>query len=78
MSEHEQFIVEKDKIDSLIQKGYQIHSILENLNGSYVDFIHPEDQSKETIHVTNANARKYFTSILDQQSKKNKGKDLSK
>ncbi|CAG9606342.1 hypothetical protein [Pseudoneobacillus rhizosphaerae] len=68
MSEYQQFLVERNKVDFLIQKGYLINNILENLNGSYVDFIHPNDQSKETLHISTANGRKYFSSILIKQN----------
>jgi hypothetical protein len=68
MSEYQQFLVERNKVDFLIQKGYLISNILENLNGSYVDFIHPNDQSKETLHISTANGRKYFSSILIKQN----------
>jgi hypothetical protein len=68
MSEYQQFLVERNKVDFLMQKGYRISDILENLNGSYVDFIHPDDQSKETIHISTANGRKYFSSILIKQN----------
>lgn len=68
MSEYQQFLVERSKVKFLIQKGYLISNILENLNGSYVDFIHPNDQSKETLHISTANGRKYFSSILIKQN----------
>jgi hypothetical protein len=68
MSEYQQFLVERNKVDFLMQKGYRISDILENLNGSYVDFIHPDDQSKETLHISTANGRKYFSSILIKQN----------
>jgi hypothetical protein len=68
MSEHQQYLDEKAKVDFLIQKGYRINNILENLNGSYVNFIHPKDQSKETLHISTANGRKYFSSILIKQN----------
>ncbi|MHC0035589.1 hypothetical protein [Pseudoneobacillus sp. C159] len=68
MSEHQLFLAERDKIDFLIQKGYRIGFILENLNGAYVDFFHPDSEQKETIHVGTANGRKYFSSILIQQN----------
>jgi hypothetical protein len=68
MSEYQQFLVERNKVDFLIQKGYLISNILENLNGSYVDFIHPNDHSKETLHISTANGRKYFSSILIKQN----------
>lgn len=68
MSEHQQFLAERDKIDLLIQKGYRISNIEENLNGSYVDFIHPNNQAKETLHISTANGRKYFSSVLINQN----------
>ena len=68
MSEHQQFLDERDKIDFLIQKGYRINSISENLNGSSVNFIHPVENKQETLLIGNANARKYFASLLIQQN----------
>ena len=69
MSEHQQFLAERDKIDYLIQKGYRINSISEHLNGSSVYFLHPEENKQETLLIGNANARKYFASLYIQQSK---------
>jgi len=68
MSEHQQFLAERDKIDFFIQKGYQINSVSEHLNGSSVDFFHPEENKQETLLIGNANARKYFASLLIQQN----------
>jgi hypothetical protein len=68
MSEHKQFLTERERIDLLIQKGYRMSHIFEDLNGSYVDFIHPESQVKETLHISTANGRKYFSSILIKQN----------
>jgi len=67
MSEHQQFLDERDKIDFLIQKGFRIHQVHEHLNGSSVDFYHPEVNKTETLLIGNANARKYFSSLLIQQ-----------
>lgn len=67
MSEHKQFLEEKDQIDKLVEKGYRISFINENLNGSYVDFTHPTNELKETLHISTANGRKYFSSILIKQ-----------
>lgn len=71
MSDYQQFLSERDKIDFLIQKGYVIDNVVENLNGSIVDFFHPNDNKKETIHIGTANARKYFSSLLIRQKKIN-------
>jgi hypothetical protein len=68
MSDHQQFLNEKEKVNFLLQKGYKIQSINENLNGSYVDFVHPNDKKKETLHIQTANGRKYFSSILIKQN----------
>ncbi|OIK11362.1 hypothetical protein BIV60_18335 [Bacillus sp. MUM 116] len=64
MSEHQQFLDERDKIDYLIQKGFRIHRVNEHLNGASVDFVHPEENKTETLLIGNANARKYFSSLL--------------
>ncbi|MDR7001071.1 hypothetical protein [Neobacillus niacini] len=68
MSEYHQFLDERDKIDFLIQKGFRIHGVNEHLNGSTVDFVHPEENKTETLLIGNANARKYFSSLLIQQN----------
>ncbi|HYK72981.1 MAG TPA: hypothetical protein VEV44_07600 [Pseudoneobacillus sp.] len=71
MSDYQQFLSERDKIDDLIQKGYLIDNVIENLNGATVDFLHPNDNKKETLQIGSANARKYFSSLLIHQKKKN-------
>jgi hypothetical protein len=68
MSEHQLFLSERDKIDVLIQKGYRISNIIENLNGSYVEFVHPTKTESETLHISTANGRKYFSSIFIKQN----------
>lgn len=64
MSEYRQFLEEKQKIDILIQKGYRINSIHEHLDGATVEFLHQSEKEMETIVIGNANARKYFSSLL--------------
>ena len=68
MSEHQQFLAERDKIDFLIQNAFRIQRVNEHLNGASVDFVHPEEKKTETLLIGNANARKYFSSLLIQQS----------
>jgi hypothetical protein len=68
LSEHQLFLAERDRIDFLIQKGYRISFINENLNGSYVDFVHEIENALETLHISTANGRKYFSSILMKQN----------
>lgn len=68
MSEHQQFLDERDKIDFLIQKGCRISGVREHLNGASVDFVHPSGNVTETLHIGTANARKYFSSLLIKQN----------
>jgi hypothetical protein len=66
MSDYQQYVAERAKIDSLIQKGYQIKEVNENLNGAFVQFINSENKV-ETLHILTADARKYFSSLIIQQ-----------
>jgi hypothetical protein len=68
MSEYQQFLAERDRIDFLIQKGYRISGVREHLNGATVDFVHPNGNVIETLQIGNANARKYFSSLLIKQN----------
>lgn len=70
MSEHQQFLAERDKIDYLIQKGYKISAVKEHLDGATVDFVHPNGNVIETLMIGNANARKYFSSLLIKQNQR--------
>ncbi|ETI68902.1 hypothetical protein [Neobacillus vireti] len=68
MSDYQQFLDERDKIDFLIQKGCQINSVREHLNGASVDFLHPNGNVTETLLIGTANGRKYFSSLLISQN----------
>ncbi|OLO28180.1 hypothetical protein BTR23_18035 [Alkalihalophilus pseudofirmus] len=76
MSDYQQFISEKEKIDFLIDQGYRIKGVTENLSGAFVEFeLRIPDPSGhknqlEKLHILTADARKYFSSILIQQSLK--------
>jgi hypothetical protein len=67
MSDYQQYLDERDKIDFLIQKGCRISGVKEHLNGSTVEFTHPRGNVTETLLIGTANARKYFTSLLLKQ-----------
>ncbi|PLT29490.1 hypothetical protein [Peribacillus deserti] len=67
MSEHEQYLAEKEKIDQLLSEGYNIYHAVENLDGAFVEFFHLKSGTKKTLHIRTANARKYFSSIFIQQ-----------
>ncbi|WP_409253796.1 hypothetical protein V1502_07810 [Bacillus sp. SCS-153A] len=66
MSEYQEFLSERDKIDYLIQEGYRIEKVSENLSGAFVLFTNPAEKKSTTLHVKTANARKYFSNLLIQ------------
>ncbi|WP_342431348.1 hypothetical protein [Neobacillus sp. FSL H8-0543] len=68
MSDYQQYLNERDKIDFFIQKGYRFNSILEHLDGATIEFVHTENNEKETLTVGTANGRKYFSSLLVNQN----------
>jgi hypothetical protein len=67
MSDYQQYLNERDKIDYFIQKGYRISSILEHLDGATLELMHPEKKEKETLLIGTANGRKYYSSLLINQ-----------
>ncbi|MFS1512721.1 hypothetical protein VQL36_09825 [Chengkuizengella sp. SCS-71B] len=75
MSSYKQYQVEKEKIDTLLQRGYKIKNVRENLSGSFVEFELEDSceinkfQNKKTLLVTNADARKYFSTLIIQEKK---------
>jgi hypothetical protein len=57
MSDYQQYLSEREKIDKLVQNGYQINDVQENLSGAFVQFINSEKQV-ETLHIlSNKNNR---------------------
>lgn len=70
MSEHNLFLQERDRIDFLVEQGYKITNIIENLNGSFVEFEKGlDDEQKETLHIVTPKGRKYFAVTLIKQQK---------
>ena len=71
MSEYQEFLQERDRIDILLQKGFKIKHIMENLSGAFVEFEkkknHNGESDNETLHITTPEARKYFSVILIKQ-----------
>jgi hypothetical protein len=70
MSEYQQFLQERDRIDFLIQKGYRIKKVTETLNGDMVEF-EKDKEEVEILQVSTPNARKYFSVKMIQQKKHN-------
>ncbi|MEH7226248.1 hypothetical protein V7112_20750 [Bacillus sp. JJ1566] len=67
MSEYQVFLQERDKIDFLLQKGYKMTNIIENLSGAFVEF--ENNDEKETLHIITPEGRKYFAVMLIKQQK---------
>lgn len=70
MSEHQQYLQEREQIDFLIDKGYQIKTIAENLDGDIVTFEKTDinkEISTETLLIQTPKARKHFSVKLIQQ-----------
>lgn len=74
MSTHREFEAEREKIDFLLEKGYIIKGVTENLSGAFLEFEYqgsnPDKQKYERLHILHADSRKYFSTILVQQQKK--------
>ncbi|MFD1736499.1 hypothetical protein ACFSCX_07965 [Bacillus salitolerans] len=70
MSDYQQFLAERDKIDFLLQKGFRIKSVTENLSGAFVEFEKASEEETEiqVLHVLTAEARKYFSVVLMKQT----------
>ncbi|SDC41686.1 hypothetical protein SAMN04487777_101802 [Priestia aryabhattai B8W22] len=69
MSSYHEYMAEREKIDFLLQKGFKITVVTENLSGAFVTFerIEKNQTEQETLHLLTADARKYFSSVLIQQ-----------
>lgn len=75
MSSYKEFIEEKQKIDALLESGYQISAVRENLSGAYVEFVPAANHlapagEKVELHILTADARKYFSNIIIANQKK--------
>lgn len=66
MSEYQEFIEEKDKINRYFKEGYEMHSITENLSGTLVEFAPPKFNGKDMVQLllVTPEARKYIVTIL--------------
>ncbi|MFJ8244423.1 hypothetical protein [Peribacillus asahii] len=72
MSEYQEYVKERDQIDFLIQNGYRVKYITENLDGALVEFEKSDDLSekkKEILNILTPNARKYLSAKLLEQQK---------
>ncbi|WP_223702817.1 hypothetical protein [Sutcliffiella deserti] len=73
MSDFQQFLAERDKIDFFLNKGFRIKNVEENLEGAFLileNSTNKEKPQEETLHIKHADSRKYFASLLIEQLKK--------
>lgn len=65
MSDYQEYLSERDKIDYYFDQGYKIASVDENLSGAFLIFNRQTDQDDMIeMHVKTADARKYFSAKL--------------
>ncbi|MGP4062105.1 hypothetical protein [Halobacillus sp. H74] len=76
MSSYREFEAEREKIDFLLEQGYIIKGVTENLSGAFLEFEYqgsdPDRSKREMLHILHPDSRKYFSTILVQQQKKQK------
>ncbi|MFQ3546629.1 hypothetical protein Q7A53_21335 [Halobacillus rhizosphaerae] len=74
MSSYSEFAAEREKIDYLLEQGYVIKGVTENLSGAFLEFVYegndPAKEKKERLHILHPDTRKYFSTILIQQQKR--------
>ncbi|MEK3805078.1 hypothetical protein MHB63_00570 [Bacillus sp. FSL H8-0547] len=68
MSDYQEYLAERDKIDYYLGKGWKISSVTENLNGAFLVF-KDQDDSEAEMQVKTADGRKYFSAMLIAQAK---------
>ncbi|WP_282033433.1 hypothetical protein [Metabacillus indicus] len=68
MSDYQEYLAERDKIDYYLGKGWKISSVTENLSGAFLVFKDQDDTEAE-MHVKTADGRKYFSAMLIAQAK---------
>ncbi|ASK64362.1 hypothetical protein CFK37_09900 [Virgibacillus phasianinus] len=72
MSHHKEFLLEKEKIDNLYNKGYRITAVNETLSGAFVEFsrvIEKKILEKEELQFLNPDTRIYFSTLIRAEQK---------
>ena len=68
MSEYREFLQERDRLDFMVQQGYRIKNVVENLSGAFVEFENAKGEN-EIIQILTPDARKYFSVLVLKQQK---------
>lgn len=67
MSDYLQMVAEIEEIDRLLDQKYQIKSMIENLDGSYIELENIEKGDCINIRISTADARKYLSMKVFEQ-----------
>ncbi|MDR7073577.1 hypothetical protein [Fictibacillus barbaricus] len=68
MSDYQDYMLEREKMDYMMEKGYKIKDVMENLSGAFVQFEKSKDDAV-TIHIKTADGRKYFSNLILLQNR---------
>ncbi|TXK75936.1 hypothetical protein [Paenibacillus sp. N3.4] len=66
MSDYKQYMQEKLRLDGFVAQGFKIAGVKEDLSGTWLELEHPGGEAAQ-LHLTTANARKYFATLLIEQ-----------
>ncbi|MGG4264391.1 hypothetical protein [Peribacillus simplex] len=66
MSEYQDYCLEREQIDLLLERGYRITRVSENLSGAFLDFelIEGTKQEWKKLEIKTPEGRKYFSTLL--------------
>jgi isocitrate/isopropylmalate dehydrogenase len=66
MSAYEDAVLEMKNIDSLLDQGYDIVCVYENLSGMFVEL--KKEEEKKNLQLLTADARKYLSIKLQEKA----------
>ena len=66
MSDHLLSLDEMKQVDGYLASGFKVHSVRENLSGTFVELKRQEEEV--ALQITTAEARKYFAAKLLEQT----------
>lgn len=66
MSAYEEAVLEMKNIDSLLDQGYNIVYVHENLNGMFVEL--KKEEERKSVQLLTADARKYLSIKLSEKA----------
>ena len=67
MTEYEEFLEEKKKIDNYFREDYKVHNVYENLSGMFIEFTSIDDSFEQEVvqlQLVTSEARKYISTLL--------------